>query len=133
MTVLVIGSSGGGTATLGHTDPVELLTAIERELGRIVTPSQNEEGNHGVLGINPFRAFGGMGHISLIGKSTVCLYQTIRLCNHDKYWRGWICWDDCGSTFQHEWSGAAAFLFYKPGSSHSEGHPAIWTAVAKSL
>lgn len=38
--VVVIGSSGGGTATLGHTDPVELLTAIHRELGRIQTSSE---------------------------------------------------------------------------------------------
>ena len=30
--VLLIGSSGGGTATLGHTDPVELLTTVHREL-----------------------------------------------------------------------------------------------------
>jgi hypothetical protein len=38
--VVVIGSSGGGTATLGHTDPVELLTTIHRELGRIQTSSE---------------------------------------------------------------------------------------------
>ena len=35
MTVVVIGSSGGGTATLGHTDPIELLNTIHKELGRI--------------------------------------------------------------------------------------------------
>lgn len=34
--VLLIGSSGGGTATLGHTDPNELLTTVHRELLRIV-------------------------------------------------------------------------------------------------
>lgn len=33
--VALIGSSGGGTATLGHTDPIELLTAIHRELLRV--------------------------------------------------------------------------------------------------
>ena len=33
--VVLIGSSGGGTATLGHTDPVGLLTTIHRELLRI--------------------------------------------------------------------------------------------------
>ncbi|KAL3784959.1 hypothetical protein ACHAWO_011251 [Cyclotella atomus] len=33
--VAIIGSSGGGTATLGHSDPVELLTTIHRELLRV--------------------------------------------------------------------------------------------------
>eukprot|EP00585_Thalassiosira_rotula_P007191 CAMPEP_0196156122 /NCGR_PEP_ID=MMETSP0910-20130528/41782_1 /TAXON_ID=49265 /ORGANISM="Thalassiosira rotula, Strain GSO102" /LENGTH=63 /DNA_ID=CAMNT_0041420481 /DNA_START=21 /DNA_END=209 /DNA_ORIENTATION=- len=33
--VAVIGSSGGGTATLGHTDSIELLTTIHQELLRI--------------------------------------------------------------------------------------------------
>ncbi|KAL9185759.1 hypothetical protein ACHAXT_003536 [Thalassiosira profunda] len=33
--VVLIGSSGGGTATLGHTDPVELLTTVHRELLRV--------------------------------------------------------------------------------------------------
>eukprot|EP00554_Chaetoceros_debilis_P015307 CAMPEP_0194124272 /NCGR_PEP_ID=MMETSP0150-20130528/57949_1 /TAXON_ID=122233 /ORGANISM="Chaetoceros debilis, Strain MM31A-1" /LENGTH=43 /DNA_ID= /DNA_START= /DNA_END= /DNA_ORIENTATION= len=35
MTVVIIGSSGGGMATLGHSDPVELITTIHKELGRI--------------------------------------------------------------------------------------------------
>jgi len=35
MNVVVVGSSGGGTATLGHTDPVELLSTIHDELQRI--------------------------------------------------------------------------------------------------
>ncbi|KAL3791753.1 hypothetical protein HJC23_007520 [Cyclotella cryptica] len=33
--VALIGSSGGGTATLGHTNPIELLTTIHNELMRI--------------------------------------------------------------------------------------------------
>ena len=35
MNIAIVGSSGGGAATLGHTDPVELLTCINRELSRI--------------------------------------------------------------------------------------------------
>jgi hypothetical protein len=35
MTVIVIGSSGGGAATLGHDNPVELLTTIHKQLGKI--------------------------------------------------------------------------------------------------
>jgi len=30
--VALIGSSGGGTATLGHTDPIELLETVNKEL-----------------------------------------------------------------------------------------------------
>ena len=33
--VALIGSSGGGTATLGHTDPIEVITTVHRELCRI--------------------------------------------------------------------------------------------------
>ncbi|KAL7463864.1 hypothetical protein ACHAXS_004215 [Conticribra weissflogii] len=33
--VVLVGSSGGGTATLGHTDPIDLLTSVHRELLRI--------------------------------------------------------------------------------------------------
>lgn len=33
--IALIGSSGGGTATLGHSNPVELLTTIHRELLRL--------------------------------------------------------------------------------------------------
>jgi len=43
--VALIGSSGGGTATLGHTDPVELLTTIHQELLR-VGDVPFEEGQH---------------------------------------------------------------------------------------
>ena len=42
--VALIGSSGGGTATLGHTDPVELLTAIHRELLRIRDDGVTDDG-----------------------------------------------------------------------------------------
>lgn len=35
MSVVVVGSSGGGAATLGHTNPVELLGTIQKELERI--------------------------------------------------------------------------------------------------
>mmetsp|Transcript_6101 Transcript_6101/g.7744 ORF Transcript_6101/g.7744 Transcript_6101/m.7744 type:complete len:678 (+) Transcript_6101:114-2147(+) len=37
MTIVVIGSSGGGTATLGHTNAVQLLTTIHKELKKIRT------------------------------------------------------------------------------------------------
>jgi hypothetical protein len=50
MDVVVIGSSGGGTATLGHTDPAELLTTIHRELQRVrrTTPiSKDDTGGSG--------------------------------------------------------------------------------------
>lgn len=44
--VALIGSSGGGTATLGHTDPNELITTIHRELIQIRnnTEVENKEG-----------------------------------------------------------------------------------------
>ncbi len=35
MSVAVIGSSGGGTATLGHTDAGELLRSIHEELMKV--------------------------------------------------------------------------------------------------
>jgi hypothetical protein len=35
LSVALIGSSGGGAATLGHTDPINLLTSINRELNSI--------------------------------------------------------------------------------------------------
>lgn len=35
MSVVLIGSSGGGTATLGHTDPAELLNTIHQELLKV--------------------------------------------------------------------------------------------------
>lgn len=35
LSVALIGSSGGGAATLGHTDPTDLLTSVDRELCRI--------------------------------------------------------------------------------------------------
>ncbi|KAL7535923.1 hypothetical protein ACHAXR_006812 [Thalassiosira sp. AJA248-18] len=41
--VALVGSSGGGTATLGHTDAIELLTTIHRELLRI-RDRKNEQG-----------------------------------------------------------------------------------------
>ena len=39
--VALIGSSGGGTATLGHTDPIEVLTTIHRELLNLTDPSDD--------------------------------------------------------------------------------------------
>jgi hypothetical protein len=44
MTVVVIGSSGGGTATLGHTNAQNLLTTIHTELGRIGEQNRKEPG-----------------------------------------------------------------------------------------
>lgn len=38
MTVVLLGSSGGGTATLGHTDPTDLLRSIHQELSKIEHP-----------------------------------------------------------------------------------------------
>lgn len=35
MSVIILGSSGGGAATLGHTDPPHLLKTIHEQLGRI--------------------------------------------------------------------------------------------------
>ena len=56
MTVVVIGSSGGGTATLGHTNAQNLLTTIHTELGRIGEQNRNDPGEleqgisqHGVI------------------------------------------------------------------------------------
>ena len=46
--VALIGSSGGGTATLGHTDPIDVLTTIHRELLQIrapVTTSADDDGS----------------------------------------------------------------------------------------
>lgn len=41
--VVLIGSSGGGTATLGHTNPIELLNTVHKELCHL--HSDKEEGN----------------------------------------------------------------------------------------
>ncbi|KAL7542437.1 hypothetical protein ACHAWF_007179 [Thalassiosira exigua] len=41
--VALIGSSGGGTATLGHTDPVALLTTVHRELLRVVDADASDD------------------------------------------------------------------------------------------
>jgi hypothetical protein len=55
MTVVVIGSSGGGTATLGHTNAQDLLMTIHVELGRIKEESTQQiaaeaaRSCHGVL------------------------------------------------------------------------------------
>lgn len=40
--VAVIGSSGGGTATLGHTNARQLLANINEELNRIEAPEENQ-------------------------------------------------------------------------------------------
>jgi len=57
MSVVVIGSSGGGTATLGHTNCSELLSTIHNELGKVndkcktndsETPQQNLN-SHGII------------------------------------------------------------------------------------
>ena len=48
MTVVVIGSSGGGTATLGHTDAQDLLTTIHTELKKLPKKSQEQNHEHGV-------------------------------------------------------------------------------------
>lgn len=39
--IAVVGSSGGGAATLGHTDPVDLLRNIQTELGRCAQSGAN--------------------------------------------------------------------------------------------
>ena len=41
--VALIGSSGGGTATLGHTNPIQLLTTIHNELLNICDGDGNKE------------------------------------------------------------------------------------------
>ena len=48
MSVAVIGSSGGGTATLGHTEAAELLRTIQEELQKV-------EDAAGTGGETPFR------------------------------------------------------------------------------
>ncbi len=54
MSVIIVGSSGGGMATLGHADPIQLITTIHKELGRIpstnhsTSTSTNSTHNHGV-------------------------------------------------------------------------------------
>ena len=40
--VALIGSSGGGTATLGHTNPIQLLTTIHNELLNICDGDGNQ-------------------------------------------------------------------------------------------
>ena len=72
LSVALIGGSGGGTATLGHTDPQSLLKVIDRELQKI-------EGSRSCLGISQalFVALdGGRGfdHIDE-AKDTASLYQ----------------------------------------------------------
>ena len=44
MAIAVVGSSGGGAATLGHTDPVQLLEQIQRELARAKNSGNGDEG-----------------------------------------------------------------------------------------
>lgn len=43
--VAVVGSSGGGAATLGHTDAVQLLEQIQRELARCVAANTRTKNN----------------------------------------------------------------------------------------
>lgn len=42
MNVAIVGSSGGGGATLGHSDPIDLITCINRELSRIKIHTKEE-------------------------------------------------------------------------------------------
>lgn len=56
MSVAVIGSSGGGAATLGHTEPTQLLQAVNAELGRI-----DHGKTHGIRHALFVSLHGGMG------------------------------------------------------------------------
>jgi len=49
MSVIIIGSSGGGTATLGHTDAQDLLKTINNELEKIKFCGENQISKHGIL------------------------------------------------------------------------------------
>lgn len=52
MTIVVIGSSGGGTATLGHTNAQDLLSTIHAEFAKLKVPKRNEKQNdNGSFGI----------------------------------------------------------------------------------
>ncbi len=43
MSAVVIGSSGGGTATLGHTDPIQLLSTINKQLQKVLVQKNTTE------------------------------------------------------------------------------------------
>lgn len=43
MSVIILGSSGGGAATLGHTNPPQLLKTIHEQLSRILSPHTSDE------------------------------------------------------------------------------------------
>ena len=49
MKVVLIGSSGGGAATLGHTDPAELLSSINNELSKVKGENSDEMNKKQVL------------------------------------------------------------------------------------
>jgi hypothetical protein len=52
MSVAVIGSSGGGTATLGHTEAAELLRTIHEELRKVEDAVGTDGETHHLIGIN---------------------------------------------------------------------------------
>lgn len=80
LSVAVIGSSGGGTATLGHTDPQALMKTIDRQLSKI----EGKKCCHGISHALFVALEGGQGFDHAIAsKDTAFLYQIYR--SNDNY------------------------------------------------